>query len=756
MSTLSTKGMLIISDCCLTNQIAHTHTCTIIIVPTPDGQQQIGELTVQLNQNLGDGSFGTVYKASYQGTPVAAKYLYHPVQDYEIFKHELENLQELVHPNLVAYYTEIMCPGPQSRRCLILVIELMERNLTQFLEEAENDIPVHLQVNLCLDITFALAYLHSQQIVHGHLTSNNVLLVGTTAKVADFGTLKLLDTQSSVTQSASYLPPEVRVSHPMFSEKSDVFSFGALVVQIITREAPIPTPREVPTYSTRQQQVDVISLGGGVVQIVTSIPQQQLAPLSEVDRRQQHIQKIASTHPLREIALQCLKDTAMERPTVKSVVTKLNAVKYHPQYAASLKQEREKVQQEVAQLKEKLKSKEELALKEKQENQKQMEMAKREIVQLQAELKSKAEFTQKQKQESEKQKEVLLQQVKEKDQEIASIRLTFGKQHQTVLALKKEVEVKSIQVQDRDKQILKQSQESQKQMGSAQREIAQLKGKLKSREEIALKEKQESQKQMDIAKQEIVQLKEKLKSKEELALKWTQESDKQMRLVQQKIAQLQAELKSKAEFTQKQKQESEKQKEVLLQQVKEKDQEIASIRLTFGLEHQTVVALKKEVEVKSIQIQDRDKQILKQSQESQKQMGSAKREIAQMKGELKSKEELALKERQESEKQMEKLQQQLKEKEQMITTVQTAYGTQHQALLVMTSKLQNESEGAQALRKELEEKVQDREEQIQACEMEVKKLLQESQKKDIKISELEAWKKTIKNKIASLASAAEQ
>ena len=558
-------------------------------------QQQVGELTVQLNQNLGYGSFGTVYKASYHGTPVAAKYLHQPVRDYESFKHKFETLQGLIHPHLVAYRAAAMCPGPQSS-CPILVMELMEKTMTQFLEEAENDIPVHLQVSLCLDITFALAYLHSQQIVHGHLTSNNVLLVGTTAKVADFG---MSDTQSSVTQSASYLPPEARVSHPKFSEKSDVFSFGVLLVQIITREAPAPTPREVTTPSTRQQQVDVISLGGGVVQIVTSIPQQQLAPLSEVDRRQQHIQKIASTHPLREIALQCLKDSAIERPTAKSVVTKFNAVRYHPQYVASLKQEREIVQQEVAQLKE----------------------------------------------------------------------------------------------------------------------------RLKSREEIARKENQESQKQMKIAKQEILQL--------------------------------QAELKSKAEFTQKQKQESEKQKEVLLQQVKEKDQEIASIRLTFGLEHQTVVALKKDVEVKSIQIQDRDKQILKHSQESQKQMGSAQREIAQLKGELKSKEELALKERQESEKQIEKLQQQLKEKEQMITTVQAAYGTQHQALLVMTSKLQNESEGAQALRKELEQKVQDREEQIQACEMEVKKLLQESQKKDIKISELEAWKKTIKDKITSLVSAAE-
>ena len=149
---------------------------------------------------------------------------------------------------------------------------------------------------------------------------------------------KLLDTQSSVTQPVLYLPPEVRVSHPKFSEKSDVFSFGVLVVQIITREVPTPTP------------------------------QQQLASLSEVDRRQQHIKKITSTHPLRDIALQCLKDTAMERPTAKQVVTKLNAVRYHPQYEDSLKQEREMAQRKIAQLTKKLRSKEESVLKQKQES----------------------------------------------------------------------------------------------------------------------------------------------------------------------------------------------------------------------------------------------------------------------------------------------------------------------------------------------------------------------------------------------------
>ena len=109
--------------------------------------------------------------------------------------------------------------------------------------------------------------------------------------------------------------------------------------------------------------------------------------------------------------------------------------------------------------------------------------------------------------------------------------------------------------------------------------------------------------------------------------------------------------------------------------------------------------------------------------------------IAQLKDTIKSKEEFILIQKHASQEQMKKLQQQQKEKEQEITSV---YGKQ----------------ALQALRKELEEKVQEKDEQIQACEMEVKKLLQQSQKKDIKISEMEAWKKTIKDEISSLASGA--
>ena len=136
---------------------------------------------------LGNGFFGTVYKTSYSGIPAAAKHLYQSyasAQNNQKFKEVFKALMEAIHPNLVSYLAAATYPNPQSDApALVIVTDLMERNLTHFLGEAQCDIPIHLQINLCLDICFALAHLHSQQILHSNLRSNNVLLVGTTARV---------------------------------------------------------------------------------------------------------------------------------------------------------------------------------------------------------------------------------------------------------------------------------------------------------------------------------------------------------------------------------------------------------------------------------------------------------------------------------------------------------------------------------------------------------------------------------------------
>ena len=69
----------------------------------------------------------------------------------------------------------------------VLLMELMDESLTSFLEQANVRLPFHVQVNLAYDVAQALAYLHSHEVVHRDLSSNNVLMIGSSrAKVTDW------------------------------------------------------------------------------------------------------------------------------------------------------------------------------------------------------------------------------------------------------------------------------------------------------------------------------------------------------------------------------------------------------------------------------------------------------------------------------------------------------------------------------------------------------------------------------------------
>ena len=151
-----------------------------------------------------------------------------------------------------------------------------------------------------------------------------------------------------------------------------------------------------------------------------------------------------------------------------------------------------------------------------------------------------------------------------------------------------------------------------------------------------------------------------------------------------------------------------------------------SLKQERELAQEEIAQLLKELKSKGEQIQ--------QNQESQKQLEIAQQEIVQLKEKLKSEEEFVLKLEQES-------QEQLKDKDQKIRDAEL----QQQTLQLV---LENESERVRGLKNELEEtkaklqneseKVQDGNKQIQAREMDVKKLLQQNQKKDVKISELKS------------------
>ena len=245
------------------------------------------------------------------------------------FKQECSVLSGIRHPSIVQYLGSYEDPETQLP---VLLMELMDQNLTRFLEQSQDPLPYYTQVNILHDIALALAYLHSNDIIHRDLSSNNVLLTGAgnRAKVTDFGMAKLFNfnraTMTPLTMCPGTLPymsPEALDDPPVYTKKLDTFSFGVLGIQIMTRQFPNPDPR---TKKVR----DLLSPTGS-----------KYVPVLETERRKSHIDLIKPTHPLLSIATSCLKYNGEDRPSAQELCHHLAGLKA-PQYGDSMQQAEEK------------------------------------------------------------------------------------------------------------------------------------------------------------------------------------------------------------------------------------------------------------------------------------------------------------------------------------------------------------------------------------------------------------------------------
>ena len=314
-------------------------------------QPQAEDQDLQLfrDDSLGSGAYGKVCKAKLNELPCAAKLLHAILFESDDpkssviqrrFVQECQLLQMIRHPNVVQYLS--VTHDPQSG-LPILLMELLDENLTDFLERSDGPIPFHVQVNLWYDIALALTYLHSKLIVHHDLSANNVLLIaGRRAKVTDFGMSMLTGmdtTKCRLTHcpgNAAYMSPEALIEPPIYSEKLDVFSSGVVAIQILTQMFPNPAPNV-----TRYNDPNISNRIS-----VTLVP--------EIERRKDHINLIDPKHPLLPVALDCLSDSEQDRPTARQLCCQLVMLKEAPAYANSMQQKstQEKVQEQEQQIQE--------------------------------------------------------------------------------------------------------------------------------------------------------------------------------------------------------------------------------------------------------------------------------------------------------------------------------------------------------------------------------------------------------------------
>ena len=267
---------------------------------------------------LGRGSFAAVIQVNYKGMRCAAKKIYSILSGQgkrlvARFEEECRLLGELRHPNIVQFLGIYF---DSDTNLPVLVMEFLPATLTECVERYGR-LPAEIGYAILRDVALGLRYLHEQRprIIHRDLSANNILLTGDmAAKISDLGVAKILQinpaemkcmTQTPGTQS--YMPPEALRPNPRYDVEVDVFSFGVMLVHVLSGQWPLPSE------ATRVDPHNPARVIG----------------LSELERRAEYLDIIGRPsdeegHPLMPLIERCLSNSPNLRPNASELVERMN------------------------------------------------------------------------------------------------------------------------------------------------------------------------------------------------------------------------------------------------------------------------------------------------------------------------------------------------------------------------------------------------------------------------------------------------
>lgn len=296
-----------------------------------------------LEEVIGAGGFGKVYKGVWQGDVVAVKAARQdPDEDIsataESVRQEARLFWMLRHANIIALRGVCL---KEPNLCLVMEYArggALNRAL------AGKKVPPRVLVNWAVQIATGMDYLHNQAfvpIIHRDLKSSNILILepvtwddlsGKTLKITDFGLAREWHQTTKMSAAGTYawMAPEV-IKLSLFSKSSDVWSFGVLLWELLTGEVPY-------------REIDALAVAYGVAMNKLTLP-------------------IPSTCPeaFAQLLTECWSPIPHSRPSFSSILRRLLAIEQSAMFQMPLESFhslQEDWRQEIQQMFDELRAKE--------------------------------------------------------------------------------------------------------------------------------------------------------------------------------------------------------------------------------------------------------------------------------------------------------------------------------------------------------------------------------------------------------------